>query len=126
MKVEDSVRRSILPGAELRTPARKKPFWVEQIDGQGVVLLLGEGRWPARLSWDCLEGVVPFVRDLGGEVPIGGRHDVVGNPGTLDEWLKGCIKTTTAGWVAVLLEEAGIVRITETRPQRVRLTSAWQ
>jgi hypothetical protein len=126
MRVEEAIRQSISPGQELRTPKGKKPFWVGEVDGEGLVLLLGQGRWRTRLSWVCLEGVVPFSHARGGEVRIGGRHDVVGNPGTLDEWLKGCVKTTTAGWVAVVLENAGVVRIADEVPQRVRLTSAWQ
>ena len=125
-RVEAAVRKSIDPGMELVTPSRKKPFAVERFDADGVVLLLGQGAWPTRLTWDCLEGTVPFLRQQGGEVPIGGRHDVEGNPGTLDEWLKGCTKTTTAGWVAVVLEKAGIVEIIHDRPARVRLTPAWR
>lgn len=73
-----------------------------------------------------LGGVVPFKREHGGEVPIGGRHEVEGNPGTLDEWLKGCVKRTTAGWVAVVLENAGIVTVIHDRPARVRLTPTWR
>lgn len=125
MSVEKAIRQAIRPGQELRTPGQKKPFWIHRVDDQGLVLLLGQGRWATRLSWACWEGTVPFIREHGGEVPIGGRHDIEGNPGTLDEWLKGCVKRTTAGWAAVVLEEAGVVRISEERPQRVRLTSAW-
>jgi hypothetical protein len=126
MTVEAAIRRSIYPGQELLTPARKKPFWVGEVDGAGLVLLMGQGHWRVRLSWACLEGVVPFVRERGGTIPIGGRHDVIGNPGTLDEWLKGCVKTTTAGWIAAVLEEAGVVEVTNDIPQRIRLTTTWQ
>ncbi len=94
---------------------------VSAIDRHGVVLLLGQLQTPTRLSWDCLEGVISFVAQHGGEVPIGGRHEVEGNPGTLDEHLKGCIKRTTAGWVASMLAQAGVVDIINGRPARVRL-----
>lgn len=60
------------------------------------------------------------------EVPIGGRHDVDGSSGTLDECLKGCINQTTAGGVTVVLHAAGIVEIVDTRPQRIRLTETWR
>jgi hypothetical protein len=123
--VEDAIRRSVHPEQELRTPSQGKPFIVSRIDGEGIVLLLGRGQWPTRISWACLEGTVPFIRQHGGEVPIGGRHDVQGNPGTLDEWLKGCVKRTTAGWVAVVLERAGVVEMSPGRPQTVRLRSEW-
>ena len=89
MSVRRAVEERVSSGSQLRTPSRGKPFVVHTIDGGGVVLLLGAGRWPTRLSWECLEGVVPFIREHGGEVDIGGRHEVEGNPGTLDEWLKG-------------------------------------
>ncbi len=124
--VELAIRESIGTGQELQTPSRKKPFIVARLDGDGMVLLLGAKRAATRLTWSCLEGIVPFIQGHGGEVPIGGRHDVEGNPGTLDEWLKGCVNRTTAGWVAVVLETAGIVEILEVRPQRVRLTGAWR
>jgi hypothetical protein len=125
MRVEVAIRRAVHPGLELRTPSRKKPFLVHSLDSEGVVLLLGSGRWRTRIDWECLEGVVPFIQDRGGEIPIGGRHDVKGNPGTLDEWLKKCVSRTTAGWVAVVLEKAGVVEVVGRRPQRVRLTAEW-
>lgn len=105
----------------LYTPSRRAPFTVGRIDNEGVVLLLGKGQWATRLSWECLEGVIQFLERHGGEVRIGGRHDVQGNPGTLDEHLKGCVNRTTAGWVAAMLEEAEVVDIVAARPARVRL-----
>jgi hypothetical protein len=124
--VESAIRESTIPGQLLLTPSRSKPFTVDRIDNEGVVLLLGRKEAATRLTWACLEGTVPFIRSHGGAVPIGGRHDVEGNPGTLDEWLKGCINRTTAGWVAVVLETAGIVDVVGTTPQSVRLTAGWQ
>lgn len=122
--VEMAVRRAISPGQRLHTPTRRAPFTVERVDSQGVVLLLGKGQWATGLSWECLEGVIPFIVRHGGVVPIGGRHEVTGNPGTLDEHLKGCISRTTAGWVAAMLDEAGVLRIIHDRPATVRLGSA--
>ena len=122
--VERAVRSAVQPGQVLRTPTRSAPFRVAQIDQDGIVLLLGKGRWATRLSWSCLEGIVPYIREHGGVVDIGGRHQVVGRPGTLDGYLKTCVNRTTAGWVAVVLETAGVVSIERTRPARVRLTGA--
>jgi hypothetical protein len=104
----------------LHTPTRSAPFKVGRIDSKGVVLFLGAGEWPTRLSWECLEGVVPFLTERG-TIPIGGRHVSDPNPGTLDEYLKGCTKTDTAGWAAALLEEAGVVDVIRERPAKVRL-----
>ena len=119
--VEQAIRLHVHPGQVLHTPSRKAPFVVERIDSDGVVLLLGKGQWWTRIRWECLEGVIPYIRQHGGIVDIGGQHAVKGRPGTLDGYLKGCLKRTTAGWVAVLLETAGIVGILRTRPARVRI-----
>jgi hypothetical protein len=118
--VEQAIRSHLHEGQLLHTPTQRKPFQVGRIDTDGLVLLLGAGEWPARLTWDCLEGVAPFLRERG-TIPIGGRHVSAPNPGTLDEWLKGCTQVDTAGWVAVVLEEAGVVEIVRGRPARVRL-----
>ena len=56
-----------------------------------------------------------------GTIPVGGRHSSEPNPGTLDEYLKGCTHVDTAGWVAVALAEAGIVEVLDGRPVKVRL-----
>lgn len=119
--VEEAIRASVREGQLLHTPTRQAPFQVERIDSDGVVLLLGKGRWSTRISWKCLEGVVPYLRQHGGIVDIGGRHEVQGRPGTLDGYLKGYVNRTTAGWVAVLLETAGVVEIVHSRPARVRI-----
>lgn len=126
MTVEEAVRLKVPAGAILHTPTRNSSFVVDQVDSAGIVLLLGAGAWHTRISWECLEGIVPFVQGHGGQVPIGGRHQVEGNPGTLDQWLKGCVKRTTAGWVAVVLEQAGILDIVHERPALIRLASGWR
>jgi hypothetical protein len=121
--VEKAIRTAIHPGQTLETPSQSKPFTVETIDSNGVVLLLGEGQWQTRLTWECLEGIVPYLREHGGKVDIGSQHTVKGRPGTLDAYLKGCIKRTTAGWVAVVLERAGVVQVIRSRPPGVLLLS---
>lgn len=54
-------------------------------------------------------------------MPIGSTYDTSADPATLDGYLKGCLKRATAGWVAVVLEGAGIVDLDRSRPARVRL-----
>jgi hypothetical protein len=56
-----------------------------------------------------------------GWIVIGGRRDVMGNPGTLDGYLKDYMKRDTAGWVAALLESAGVVELERGRPGRMRV-----
>jgi len=104
----------------MQTPTRNAPFVVDRVDSDGIVLLLGPGEWATRLTWECSEGVVPFIDSHGGIVDRGGRHEVAGSPGTLDEYLKGCISRTTAGWVAVVLDTVGVVEIIDSRPGTVR------
>jgi hypothetical protein len=119
--VEQAIRAHLNEGQTLHTPTQGKAFSVARIDGDGVVLLLGPKQAWTRFTWECLEEVVPFLQRHSGEVDIGGRRDVAPNPGTLDEHLKGCIGRDTAGWVAAVLEEAGVVEVIRGRPARVRL-----
>jgi len=119
--VEQAIRSHLHEGQVLHTPTQLKRFKVARIDAKGVVLLLGAKQAWTPFTWECLEGVVPFLQRHGGEVDIGGRRDVVPNWGTLDEHLKACIARDTAAWVAALLNEAGVVEVLRGRPARVRL-----
>jgi hypothetical protein len=95
-------------------------FIVHELNTRGIVLLLGPKRAWTPLSWDCLEGI-PGILHGRGWVRIGANRDVNGNPGTLDAYLKGCLKRQTADYVAVVLERAGIVELDRDAPARVRL-----
>lgn len=119
--VERAIRANLVEGTVLHTTARHAEFLVDRIDNQGMVLRLGEGRNPVRISWGCLEGVPAFLEGRGA-IPIGGMHITEGQPGTLDEYLKTCVHVNTARWVAVVLAEAGVVGIVPGRPVRVRLS----
>lgn len=105
-----AIRGLLKAGQTLFTPTARSPFSIKSIDADGVVLLLGKGEHAARLSWECLEGVVPFIEGVGGDVRIGGQNDVEGIPGTLDEYLKEFTTTNTANWVAPLLEASSASR----------------
>lgn len=59
-------------------------------------------------------------------MPIGSKYETTADPGTLDGYLKGCIKRATAGWVAAVLESADVVEIDRGRPARVRLNPAFR
>ena len=56
-------------------------------------------------------------------IRVGAVRDVQGTPGTLDGYLKQCIKRQTADYVAVVLEYARLVELDRTIPARVRLLS---
>jgi hypothetical protein len=120
--VEQAVRASFTTPATLHTLGQRKPFVLDRIDQTGIVLLLGSQRNYTPLAWECLEGIVPFLRRRFGWVPAGGTYVVGGEHGTLDEHLKDCISRQTSRWVAVVLKEAGVVQIDAGPPLRVRLT----
>ncbi len=91
-----------------------------EINEKGVVLLLGAQEAWTLMTWACLEGVGPYLTGKGW-VRIGSKYETSADPGTLDAYLKGFIKRATGGWVAVLLEHAGVVEIDRGRPAKVRL-----
>lgn len=120
--VERAVRAKIPSGARLATPVQGRPFTVARLDDRGIVLLLGAQEAWTLLKWDCLEGILPFLAGKGWVV-IGSRYETEGDPNTLDGYLKNWLKRATAGWVAVVLDRAGLVEIDRTRPARLRLTT---
>ncbi len=120
--VQQAIRSRFRTPDTLRTLGQGKPFVLEGIDHNGIVLLLGKQRNYTPLGRDCLEGIVPFMRRQPGWIPAGGTYVVGGEPGTLDEYLKRCISRQTSRWVAVVLKEAGVVRVDDGPPLRVQLT----
>jgi hypothetical protein len=124
--VEHAVRSRFSAPATLHTIGQEKPFILSAIDRDGIVLLLGGGHWHTRLTWGCLESVIPFLRSHPGWVPAGGKFSVDGEPGTLDEHLKRYLKRDVARWLARVLELAGVVELGATRPLSVRLATSYR
>ncbi len=124
--VEEAIRARFRTPTTLHTLGQRKPFVLQRIDHNGIVLLLGKQRNYTPLGWDCLEGIVPFLRRYSGWVPAGGTYVVDGELGTLDEYLKDCISRQTSRWVAVVLQEAGVVGVDKGPPLRVRLTEQFR
>ena len=122
--VEKAIWARLQAPSTLHTIGQSKPFELQAIDGDGIVLLLGRGEWHTRLSWDCLESVVPFLGRHGGWIPAGGKFSVTGEPGTLDQHLKRYLKRDVARWLAVVLQRAGVVEVRESRALEVRLAVA--
>jgi len=116
---EAAIRRTVREGEQLSTPAQSEPFWVGTISAEGIVLELGKQRTETLFPWVCIEGVGPFLEQHG-RVRINGsgksQHIV---QGTLDGYLKRHVNRLTAGWIAALLEKAGVVAIDRTRPAHV-------
>ena len=120
--VERAIRAKIAPGT-MTTFAQSKPFVVDSIDSVGIVLLLGAGRWPTRISWDCLEGIADFLRSRGW-VDSGGSFSP-SDPSSLDGHLKPYVKRASANWVARVLFEADVVDVDRGPPLRVRLNAGY-
>ena len=121
--VERAIRAKLSAGNRLHTISRHSPFLLDEIDEDGIVLNLAM-RWATRLSWECLEGTVPFL-SARGWVRAGGVHSLQSAPGSLDEYLKGCVKRDTTNWVVVVLRGAGVVEVDAGPPLMVRLAPAF-
>lgn len=121
--VEQAIRAKFPGGrADLRTLSQGAPF-VLTWDAKGIRVLLGQLQTPSRLSWSCLEGVPGHLRGQGWMM-AGGMNKVTGEPGTLDEHLKKCVKVNTSRWVVRVLRDAGVVEA-RTDPVEIRLTPAF-
>ena len=119
--VEQAVRSTFEVPKTLHTLGQAKRFVFAEIDRDGILLLLGQNEARTRLSLVCLESLVPFLNGQPGWVPAGGVHSVLGEPGTLDEHLKRYLKRDVARWLCVVLRDAGVVRLDEGPPLRLRL-----
>ncbi|MDD5701028.1 MAG: hypothetical protein PHU23_03165 [Dehalococcoidales bacterium] len=119
---ESAIRSKIFQGQILQTPdlLKSAPFEVGVIDSVGIVLLFGLKRTETLIPWRCLEGIPSFLRGKDW-VEIGTIFDVKAKSDTLDSYMKQWINRGTAGWVAVVLEKAGIVEIDRKRPLKLRL-----
>lgn len=119
--VEAAIRAHVSPGSRLPTPTGRATFVMHELNSTGMVLLLGQKRAWTSLSWECLEGVPTFLRNRGW-VRVGANRDVPGNPGTLDSYLKSCLRRQTADYVAVVLERSGVVKFDRDTPAHIRLS----
>lgn len=120
--VERSVREAVAPGQVLPTLSGTATFKVAEYTAEHMIFLLGNKEARTRIPWAALEGVPDFLR--GRTVTIGGGYDKAGQPDTFDAYLKAFVYRATSGWVAVMLEEAGVIEVDRTRPARMRLSTA--
>jgi hypothetical protein len=123
-RVESAIRGSVSPGERLATPTGRGQFKVARYTTEGLVLLLGAKEAWTPLPWHAMEGVPDFLRGRGW-VAIGSLYSTDSQPGSMDEYMKFYLKRATAGWVAVVLERAGVLVINRSRPARVKLRSGW-
>lgn len=71
------------------------------MDGRGLLLLLGQGRWETRLPWAALEGAADTAM--------------------LSGYLKQYVNRETANWVAVVLAKARVIDLDRSRPVKAHL-----
>lgn len=119
-----AVRGAVSPGDLLATPSGRAQFTVAEYTAHGIVLLLGEKQAWTQLPWQALEQVPGFLRARGW-VLIGGLYSTDSTPGSLDAHLNTFLKRATAGWIAVVLEKAGVITVDRTRPARIKLRPGW-
>ena len=123
--VETAIRKAVKKGDRLFTPSKPEPFWVGEISVERIVLELGTKRTKTPIEWGCIEGILPFIKKHG-RIRINGSYRsqrIV--EGTLDGYLKKYVNRVTAGWIAALLEKAGVVVIDRSRPAYVRANDAF-
>jgi hypothetical protein len=108
--VEAAIRRAVAPGERLQTPTGRGQFSIARYTAQGLMLLLGQTKSPVHLPWRALEQIPDLLRGRGWML-IGSTYSTSGTPQSLDGHLKSFTHTATAGWVAVVLERAGIITI---------------
>lgn len=122
--VERAVRANLRDGEELQTPSQSKPFWVARVDGRGIVLLFGTGRWETRIPWEALEGVPDLLRGQGW-VRTTGSFAVDSDTTSFSGYLKQFVNRETANWVAVVLEKAEVLDLDRSRPVSARLCDGY-
>jgi hypothetical protein len=122
--VQDAVRRAVCLWDLPATPSGRGQFTVAEYTAHGIVLLLGAKRARTPLPWQALEQVPDFLRGRDW-VLIGSVYSTDGTPGSLDAHLKTFLKRAAAGWIAVVLEKAGVITLDRTPPAGIKLRPGW-
>ena len=123
-RVEQAVRAAVVPGEPLQTPTGRGTFSVARYTTEGLVLLLGAKQAWTPLPWAAVEEIPEFLRGRAW-VRIASTYSTDATEGTLDAHLKRFIARATGGWVAVVLERAGVLEIDRSAPARVKLAAGW-
>lgn len=124
--VEIAIRRRLKAVSHLGTVPMGKKFVVHAFTPDVRVLLFGAKKTKTQFRWRCLENIPGFLAN-GEWKEIRAVHDTVGVPGSLDGWLKnnGGPLRTSGGYIAAVLEAAGIVEANRAPPSSVRLLKGW-
>jgi hypothetical protein len=124
--VEGAIRRHLADGEILRTPCRRASFRVQRLCPEGIEVLIGPKLRQRTLKWAWLEGTAQFLY-LNDRVSLNMcAQSVADRRESLCEYLRRHCLESTAGWLAALLERAGVVEISRPRPTTVRLTEQFK
>ena len=123
--VEQAIRQTLVSECILLTPGAGYPprnqqkFAVTAISDTGIKIdKLGQ-----EIRCDVLEGAVSNIRNVGGEVPIGGKQGWA-DPGTLERFLQDARgnNTRTSTYAAPILVECGVAEyVPAPGAKRIRL-----
>lgn len=118
-EAEGVIRRSVAPGSTLCTLTRRRPFVIEGIEAEGVVLRLGERRTRTMIPWPVLQDLMVWLSSQDW-VEVGARFAVRPEGETVDALLKHEIRRAVANYVAALLVRADLAEADLGRPLRIR------
>ena len=111
--VERAIRRALGSGCTLLTPglgipATNQKEFTAAPDAQFVSISQISKQY---VTWEILEGVVPYMQERDGIIEIGAKNSAHSEPDTLDRYLKSSygVALRTATYVAPILEKAGVV-----------------
>ena len=130
--VERTIRNSIEVGTTLLPPNRKcgggkgEMFIVETLSRGGIRLSVGKKNSKINFTWNELEGVVPYMKELGGQIRIGAVKASTGSLGSLDGYLKRNSQTMRSSYAASILHKAGIVEIHCGGPMSISLRDKYR
>ena len=112
--VEREVRRHCSNGTVLDTPSKQSDFITSELNESGIRI---DKIGVQYITWESLEGVVPYLQDLGGTVKIGAVMSANVEPNTLESYMRDCIGVNimTGTYVAAILENAHVVEYTKVR-----------
>ncbi len=86
----EAVIRQMRPRTLFTVPVGAR-FEVDNLAPDAVELLFGGSKTRTVIRWTCLEGIPAFLHEKGW-VEIGATHSVTVKPGTLEAYLRTCLR----------------------------------
>ncbi len=114
--VEERIRATLVPGCPLSIPKRRGRFRIGEFYASGMTIITGAANVNTFISWDCLEALVPKLKQMNSPVRVFGNHDpdYHGIPRFVEDCLASWFTRSMGPWITGLLAAAGIVNLEET------------